>query len=82
MVKKNLVLSQIHSSFKKLFTRGKTRKIIEPLKAIFILEAKLSKTETESTKRISQERAKNEYGLESSAPTGHKSIILPNNKSL
>uniref|UniRef100_A0A6B0U314 Putative secreted protein n=1 Tax=Ixodes ricinus TaxID=34613 RepID=A0A6B0U314_IXORI len=41
-----------------------------------------SSTSTLSTLRVSQGRAANEYGLEVRAPTGHRSMTLPDSSDM
>ena len=57
--------------------RGKTRKMEVPRVSIRILEFNESNTSMEKADFNSQGRLVNAYGFEVNAPTGHKSITLP-----
>ena len=73
--KEKRVLSEIHSSFNKGTIRITSVSFVSTL----ILDPILSQTSIVSTEVISQGRATNAYGFEVNAPTGHKSITLPDN---
>mmetsp|Transcript_29180 Transcript_29180/g.74461 ORF Transcript_29180/g.74461 Transcript_29180/m.74461 type:complete len:445 (+) Transcript_29180:1810-3144(+) len=70
-------LSLIHSSFTSSFRRGVMRMTSVPRLSTLMLAPSASLTSTLSVLLSSQLRAVNAYGLDVSAPTGHRSITLP-----
>lgn len=71
------VTSEIQKSFKFLLYRGIIRNMSILRRSTRILTHKLSLTSIVLKLFNSHGRAINEYGLDVNAPTGHKSIILP-----
>ena len=76
------VLSEIHSSLTSSLTRGSTRSTAGPRASTRIAEPRASITSTLSVLFSSQGRALNAYGLEVSAPTGHRSITLADSSDI
>mmetsp|Transcript_14486 Transcript_14486/g.24550 ORF Transcript_14486/g.24550 Transcript_14486/m.24550 type:complete len:233 (+) Transcript_14486:1671-2369(+) len=72
----NRALSEIHSSLTSSLRRGVTRITSVPLESTRMLQPKASETSTDSVSFSSHGRAVKAYGLEVSAPTGQRSIIL------
>ena len=73
----NLALSEIKAVFNNLFFFGKTRAIVVCFTATKIFEPILSVKSIDSLVFNSQGRALKAYNLDVNAPTGHKSITLP-----
>ena len=78
----NRDLSLIHSSLISSFIRGRTLRVFLPNVSMRILDPIASKTSIDSVLFNSQGLALNAYGLLVNAPTGHKSITLPDNSDL
>ena len=70
-------MSEIHSSFTSSFSRGRMRSTSPARASTRMLLPTASMTSTDSVFDSSHDRATNAYGFEVSAPTGQRSMMLP-----